>query len=185
MSDQAPEARLARQEEDSSDGDLFDSYYKPPPDLGLVPQDFLGIFSQTLLPSPVIQWILPARLRSKHHNDVVFIGQTRVQIIEAVVGGYLEDRSEKANFDGNIISARVMNVNTDLPWETQLQSGNAYNGPAQLLILSLDLRELQFIYCSPNPGLENGEDFISYRRALPMDVSLAQRFGKHLAVDPK
>ena len=140
-----------------------------------------GIFSQTLLPSPVIQWILPAHLRSKHRNDVVFVGQRQVQVKEAVAGGYLVDRIGKSNFQGTIIAAEVLNVGTEFPWESQLQTGNIYDGPTQLLLLSLDMRELLFMYCSS----EVEPEFVCVRRALPVDVRLADRFGKHLAVDPK
>lgn len=152
----------------------------------------LGVFTQTLLPSPVIQWILPARLRSKHHNDVVFVGQKRVQIKDAVAGGYLEDVIEKTDFGGSIIAAKVLNVSAQLPWESQLQTKESAAGkyvnpelldslPSQILVLSLDMKELLFLCCSPS--VENA--FITFRRPLPVDVGLAEKFGKHIAVDPK
>ncbi|KAJ5586900.1 uncharacterized protein N7459_002665 [Penicillium hispanicum] len=137
-----------------------------------------GVFSQTLLPSPVIQWILPACLRSKSHNDVVFIGQRRVQIKEAVPRGYLEDIAEKENFYGDIVAAKALNVSTGIPWN--LEARDSYHGPSHLLILCVGMKELLFM-CSPG----NRGDFISKRRPLPVDVSLGDRFGKHLAVDPK
>jgi hypothetical protein len=33
-----------------------------------------GLLSKTLIPSPVVHWILPARLRDNTKNDIVFIG---------------------------------------------------------------------------------------------------------------
>ena len=33
-----------------------------------------GLLSQTVIPSPVVHWILPARLRTTELNDVAFIG---------------------------------------------------------------------------------------------------------------
>lgn len=33
-----------------------------------------GILSQTIVESPVVRWVLPARLRSSTHNDIAFIG---------------------------------------------------------------------------------------------------------------
>lgn len=140
-----------------------------------------GLFTQTVLPSPVIQWILPARLRSKDHNDVVFIGQKRVQIKEAVSGGYLENVIEKVDFPGSILAAKVLSVGTELPWETQLGSEDVYDGPFQILVLSVDMRELMFLYCSP--VTEN--EFVTFARPMPHDVSLQERFGKNIAVDPK
>lgn len=152
----------------------------------------LGVFTQTLLPSPVIQWILPARLRNKDHNDVVFVGQRRVQIKEASLGGYLEDVLEKTDFTGAIVGAKVLNVGTQLPWESQLQSQDPSAGhyitpevldmlPSQILVLSLDMKQLVFLCCSPS----SPNEFITFRRPLPVDVNLPEKFGKHIAVDPK
>ncbi|KAJ5678282.1 uncharacterized protein N7477_003915 [Penicillium maclennaniae] len=153
---------------------------------------FLGVFTQTLLPSPVTQWILPARLRNRNHNDVVFVGQRRVQIKQATVGGFLEDVLEKTDFTGSIVGAKVLNVSTQLPWESQLQTRDpsARNYitpevlemlPSQILVLSLEMKQLVFLCCSPSsPG-----EFITYRRPLPIDVNLPEKFGKHIAVDPK
>ena len=33
-----------------------------------------GILSTTIVESPVIQWVLPVRLRSQDSNDVAFVG---------------------------------------------------------------------------------------------------------------
>ncbi|KAJ5157168.1 uncharacterized protein N7482_008268 [Penicillium canariense] len=153
-------------------------------------REVTGLFTQTILPSPIVQWILPARLRSKHHNDVVFVGQRRVQIKQASPGGFLEDVTEKNDFDHPIVGAKVIDVNTQLPWETQLHTTGVDiqddlevldRLPSQILVLSLEMKELQFLYCPIS-----GEDkFVTHRRPLPVDVDLADRFGKHIAVDPK
>lgn len=152
----------------------------------------LGVFTQTLLPSPVTQWILPARLRNRNHNDVVFVGQRRVQIKRATMGGFLEDVLEKNDFAGSIVGAKVLNVSTQLPWESQLQTHDPSAGhyitpevldklPSQILVLSLEMKQLVFLCCSPSsPG-----EFITFRRPLPIDVNLPEKFGKHIAVDPK
>lgn len=148
-----------------------------------------GIFTQTVLPSPVIQWILSARLRSKHHNDVVFVGQQRIQIKEAALGGYLEFVTEKTDFGGTIVQAKALNVSTQLPWESQLRSDGIAGGkgvdpellddlPAQILVVTLDLKQILFLCCSHNT-------FITFRRPLPVNVSLPEKFGRHVAVDPK
>jgi hypothetical protein len=34
----------------------------------------LGLLTQTVIRSPLVHWILPARLRSQYCNDVAFIG---------------------------------------------------------------------------------------------------------------
>lgn len=172
MSDDTVQTRQARHE-DGSSSDFT-------PSTPGAAEHISGVFSQTLLPSPVIQWILSACLRSKFQNDVVFIGQRRVQVKEAVPGGYLEDVSEKDNFYGDIVAAKVLNVSTDIPWGPQIQAPDIYSGPSHLLILCVGMKELLFM-CSPGTR----GDFLSVRRPLPVDVSLGDRFGRHLAVDPK
>ncbi|KAJ5654482.1 hypothetical protein N7490_001485 [Penicillium lividum] len=140
-----------------------------------------GILTQTMLASPVIKWILPARLRSKDHNDVVFVGEKRVHIKEATGPGCLEDVADKTDFPGSIGAAKVLNVSTELPLEAQIQPGVPQYGPSQILVLVVDMKELQFLYCSPS----RPNQFITFRRPFPYNVSLEMRFGKHLAVDPK
>lgn len=177
MNLQIPEGRLGTSSEDQRPQEI---------------NGLLGVFTQTLLPSPVIQWILPARLRNKNHNDVVFVGQRRIQIKEASVGGYLEDVLEKPDFTGSIVGAKVLNVSTHLSWDSQLQtqdpSARHYitpevldTLPSQILVLSLDMKQLVFLCCSPS----SPNEFITFRRPLPVDVNLPEKFGKHIAVDPK
>ncbi|KAI2788855.1 hypothetical protein POX_e06877 [Penicillium oxalicum] len=155
-------------------------------------RELTGLLTQTVLSSPVVQWILPARIRSRHHNDVVFVGQRRVQVKEASDQGFLDDITEKNDFDYQIVGAKVINVNTELPWESQLRNTvsdgqvkeapfTTQDLPSQMLVLSLEMRELQFLYYS----ISGDNKFVTFRRPLPVDVDLAERFGKHLAVDPK
>jgi hypothetical protein len=37
-----------------------------------------GVLTRTVIESPVVHWILPARLRSMQHNDVAFIGVSKL-----------------------------------------------------------------------------------------------------------
>ncbi|KAJ5893777.1 hypothetical protein N7495_005468 [Penicillium taxi] len=140
-----------------------------------------GVLSQTISLSPVIRWILPARIRNNNRNDVVFVSEGRVQIKQALPGGYLQGVMEKTDFRGPIIAAKVLNVGTELSLETQIQTGDAYDGPSQILVLSIDMKELLFLYCSPS----NKGEFVTFRRPLPVDIGLPLRFGRHIAVDPK
>lgn len=160
-----------------------------------VDRETTGLLTQTVLSSPVIQWILPARLRSKKLNDVVFVGHRRLQIKEAANGGYLEDVMEKSDFDGTIISAKVLDIGSHIPWEHKSKdegptlTNNGYmdyhdNLPSQIIVLSLDYKELLFL-CCPHGPISSKAEFVTYRRPLPVDVSLAERYGKHVAVDPK
>lgn len=147
-----------------------------------------GLLTQTVIPSPVIRWMMPARLRSKEHNDVVFIGDKRLQIKE-VVNGHLEDVVEKTDFDASIIGAKVINVSALLPLDVQMKTAANAGAlgidfdrlPPQILLLSLDMKELVFLYRS----IANPSYFVTYHRPLPSDVSLPEKFGRHIAVDPK
>ena len=149
----------------------------------------IGILSRTLIPSPIVQWILPARLRSEHQNDVVFIGERSLQIKEAVSGFHLEDVTSKSDFDSNIIAAKAINVGTELPWEAQMKLGSSsapvnsqpqIGLPPQILLLSLASRELVFLYYSTS-----SDQFVHHHRPLPSDVSTFERFGRNIAVEPR
>ena len=156
------------------------------------PRPKVGLLSHTVVPSPTIQWVLPAHLRSQRHNDVVFVGDRHLQIREAVSGIHLEDVTTKADFDAQIMAAKVVNVSTELPWEAQMKlgSGNVSTNadpdarddlPPQILVLSLASRELVFLYYSTS---ESGR-FIHYRRPLPNDVNLFEQFGRNVSVEPR
>lgn len=152
----------------------------------------VGLLSHTVVPSPTIQWVLPAHLRSQRHNDVVFVGDRHLQIREAVSGIHLEDVTTKSDFDAQIMAAKVINVSTELPWEAQMKlgSGNVCTNadpdaqddlPPQILVLSLASRELVFLYYSTSEGGR----FIHYRRPLPSDVNLFEQFGRNVSVEPR
>lgn len=148
------------------------------------PMSVPGLLSQTILPSPLIKWILPARIRNKDRNDVVLVSERRVQIKETVAEGYLKDVAEKTDFGGTIVAAKVLNVAKQLDLASQIGVYNN-NLPSEILVLCVDLRELVFLYCLPNPSRPSEDEFVTFRRPLPVDVSLDQRFGKSIAVDPK
>lgn len=43
----------------------------------------MGILTRTLIESPIVRWIIPARIRHKDKNDVVFIGVSSQLLKEA------------------------------------------------------------------------------------------------------
>lgn len=148
----------------------------------------VGLLTQTLIPSPMINWILPARLRHKRCNDVVFVGERGIQIKEVLPSGQLEDVMEKKDLGCSPVDAKVINVSSELPWEGQIPSLNtqgstydAENLPPQILFMATDSNELLFMCCSA----ENGGSFVSYSRPLPRDVNISEKYGRHIAVDPK
>ena len=151
----------------------------------------IGLLSHTPVSSPIIQWILPAHLRSKDQNDVVFVGERHLQIKEAVSGVHLEEVTTKNDFDSCIMAAKVINVSTELPWEEEMKlaasnstlrasSDLRQDLPPQILVLSLASKELVFLYFSNASG-----HFVYHRRPLPNDVSAFERFGRNIAVEPR
>lgn len=154
-------------------------------------QPSCGLLSHTVIPSPVIQWVLPARLRSRHRHDVVVVGERHLQIKEALSDIHLEDVITKSDFGANIVAAKVIDVGAERSWETQMKLGSGNptatansdmqdNLPPQMLVLSLDSRELVFLYYSE---LDGGQ-FIHCHRPLPSDVSPFEKFGRNVKVDP-
>ena len=154
-----------------------------------------GLLSRTVIQGPVIQWILPARIRHRDKNDVVFVGDNYIQVKELVESGHLEDVAMKSDFDAKILGAKVIGIGPDVVLEAQMKQGATYEStvscgppadqslPPQLLVMVLASRELLFLYGTDDP--RGRLDFIHTRRPLPADVSSLEEYGRHLAVDPR
>ncbi|OLN95595.1 hypothetical protein CCHL11_04861 [Colletotrichum chlorophyti] len=67
-----------------------------------------GIISRTVIESPIARWVLPARLRSAHHNDVAFVGDHYVSIQELRKDGQLQEVLRKNDFGCRIRNACVI-----------------------------------------------------------------------------
>ena len=70
----------------------------------------LALLTQTLIHSPVVKWIIPARIRHRTKNDVLFISEDRVQIKEAHPDYTLESVLVKNDFDSPIRSAKIFGL---------------------------------------------------------------------------
>ena len=68
----------------------------------------IGLLTRTLVKCPVIKWIIPARIRHKTKNDVLFITADSVQIKEAFGNYALKDIATKDDFDAPIRAARIL-----------------------------------------------------------------------------
>lgn len=68
----------------------------------------IGLLTRTLVKSPVIKWIIPARIRHKSKNDVLFVTADSVQIKEALGDYALKDIASKDDFDAPIRAARIL-----------------------------------------------------------------------------
>lgn len=152
----------------------------------------VGLLTQTVISSPTVQWILPARLRGQRFNDVVFVGERHIQIKEIVPGLHLEDAVVKSDFDANIMAADVVSVSAKVPWEEQMRLGGGnphttYNPGAhgasapQIMVLTLSSRDMVFLY---HAG-EDDDRFVQFCRPLPSEINPSESFGRHICVDPR
>lgn len=159
--------------------------FKPP-----LEQPVVGLLSRTVLQSPVVNWIIPARVRNREKNDVVFIGEDFIQLKEILPNAHLEHVSTKADFGSRIRAARVFGeprkfIHPPMTEKAQLPQDIDWNEvvPPQLLVLTLESQELLFLFARPRPdgSVEWKESCIP----LSPDASLLEQPGKHLAVDPR
>ncbi|KAI9824416.1 MAG: hypothetical protein M1832_001951 [Thelocarpon impressellum] len=68
----------------------------------------MGLLSRTVVRSPSVNWILPARIRHEDKNDIVFVGDTSIHIKEVRSDGHLQDVLPNLDIDARITHARVV-----------------------------------------------------------------------------
>lgn len=158
-----------------------------------------GILSQTLVQSPSIHAILPGKIRSKQQNDVIFIGEDFIQILELGKDGYLKEVATKADFNSSILTAKVISFANseadDFIDAVVKQERDSYGDemdwseeekvepPPQLLVLALRSKEILFLYGSNRK--DGHVDFHISTHILPIEVSSLYQYGELLAVDSK
>lgn len=153
-------------------------------------ENVAGLLTKTVVHSPVVHWILPARIRSKDYNDVAFVGDDFVHIKQLTEHYHLDVVASDYAFDARIRAAKVFSIrreepNEDLFIKDEFGRDDAADrdDPSQLLVLSLDSNELLFLY------LES-DGFGSYRfvhQSCPVptfDRVLSQP-GEYLAISPR
>lgn len=165
-----------------------------------------GLLTRTLIESPVIKWIIPARIRHSSKNDVVFVRDRSIQIKEIRKEGiqgeysYLEDVAVKNDFDSSIRATRIFGLpRTIAPSEPRPTGIDAIvkrevteppepelklrpELPPQLIALTLESMKLVFL-CAFQEDRE--VRFLSSYRHLPALKSHSEQLGEHLAIDPK
>jgi hypothetical protein len=150
----------------------------------------VGVLSRTIVPSTTIRWILPARIRHKDHNDVIFVGESFVQLREFLPSRHLADMPARLEMGCRILAAKVIShvevtsfVDQVVKQEQHEDDDAKSTLPPQTLVLALDFGELAFVYAEDvAPGQI---EFRVGRKKLPADVSALGQYGRHLAVDPK
>ncbi|ETN36575.1 uncharacterized protein HMPREF1541_08853 [Cyphellophora europaea CBS 101466] len=171
----------------------------PPPPFEMKSPQMEGILKHTLSTSPCVRWILPARIRCPSKEDLVFIGQTSVQLREFVSKGdpHLAEAICKLDLNDSILSATVISskIETVSTIEQTLRQtvedeqftvdGRAIRDdePPQILVLSTTRCELVFVYA--HQAYDGAVRFIYAKRPLLTGTGLGDQLGSHLAKDPE
>lgn len=176
------------------------------PSINLPKTPSLGILTKTLVRSSVVNQIIPARIRHKTKNDVLFISANSVSIREAKGDYTLREIITKSDFDSTIKSARIIGERRELTkhddsyrllekdeyWQ-HIHTNEANNLvdeeditkelPPHILVLALESNRLVFL-CAVSGKSEHPE-FLSSQKALPAPTSPLQGLGEFIAVDPR
>ncbi|KAL8868998.1 MAG: hypothetical protein Q9174_004602 [Haloplaca sp. 1 TL-2023] len=193
---------LARNRQEKQEGQQIPLGVKPP---------IKGLLTRTIVRSPVVKFIIPARVRHRSKNDVIFVYDDYI-VIKEIVGGEriedipfsdisLNDVAAKKDFDSSIQAARVLGEprkpkssrfpgkywsipnSPQYPLEVKSEPIDEIEVPPQILVLSTSSRILIFLFAYPDVYGE--VHFISTTWPLPAQVSVTEELGVHLAVDPK
>ena len=184
------------------------------PSINIPQTPSLGILTKTLVKSPVINRIIPARIRHKTKNDLLFVSANSVTIKEARGDYTLSQIATKNDFDSAITSARILGerrklTNHDhdrslLPkdgdlWDEMLTNEDDYysdggdrpHRPALTQrklpphILVLALESNMLVFMCAVSGRSEDTEILSSHKPLPAPTSPLQSLGEFIAVDPK
>ena len=176
------------------------------PSISLAKTPSLGILTKTLVRSPVINRIIPARIRHMAKNDVLFISANSVAIKEAQGDYTLREVVTMNDFDSTIKSARIIgerrkltnyddsyNTLRDTHWQKDDYPDEFYTNeddtmnprelPPHILVLALESNRLVFT-CAIT-GKSDKPEILSSQKALPALPSALQGLGELIAVDPQ
>lgn len=172
---------------------------RPPPAQGRE-LSAVGILTQTIHETPFVKFALPAHIRQRKLNDVVFVCENALHLKEVHVDGTLHHVGTKADFKGKILAARVFGAprrreekdeshrprmrRKDVHAQRRSTAGDdgaANSLPPEILVLSLDTNSIMFVWAHQAPTE------IHFRHQilrLPPGTSPYDRPGSFLAVDP-
>jgi hypothetical protein len=158
--------------------------------------EVVGVLSQSLHPSPTIRLIVPARIRSKAQNDVLFVGENFVQLREFLPTGQLADVTAKADLGGQILSAKAISSKAWTQADSYIDEiikqeldedyhdvhrSNQETSPPQLLVASTAGCNIVFLFAKDRaPGVA---EFVLAKRKMLADTSVEADCAKHIAVD--
>ena len=159
-----------------------------------------GVLTRRLVQSPVVKLIVPARIRHKDKNDVLFISEDFIEIKELLRDGHLQDVIGRADFGSKIRSARAIGearkpgvlpeptgidaiVKMEKVEPADVKDNPMHTLPPQILVLTLESNTLVFLFADHRPT--NQYRFVSYSRPLAEHVQHTKRPGKLIAIDPQ
>ncbi|KAF2450230.1 hypothetical protein P171DRAFT_516156 [Karstenula rhodostoma CBS 690.94] len=180
-----------QQQEDVEMGDVENVPHMPPE---------IGILTKTVVGSPLHSSIIPANIRHKDLDDVVFIGEDFVQLKEICDYGHLRHIATKSDFKGKILAAkafgdpRKVQINTSersplLKRESLHRGRRSTTGeesnalPLEVIVLTLSTRTLMFLWAKANHI--SSTTFAQTTIQLPTAASRFNRPGQFLAIDPR
>ena len=150
----------------------------------------VGVLSRTIVPSTTIRWILPARIRHSDHNDVIFVGESFVQLREFLPSRHLAEMPARLEMERRILAAKVISrvettsfVDQVVKQEQHEDDDSKSTLPPQILVLALESCELAFVYAEDVAPTQIR--FRIGKKKLPADASALGQYGRHLAIDSK
>ncbi|PVH99307.1 hypothetical protein DM02DRAFT_529340 [Periconia macrospinosa] len=185
-------ARNQDSEESTASSELETKSGEPVPNL--------GILSRTVIATPLTKFILPASIRRKDLNDVLYVGEDFVQLKEICDYGHLRHVATKSDFKGKILAARVFGEPRKVHVSTSehnpllkratihrarrsITSSEETVLPPDIAVLTLSSRTLMFLWVSQSHS--GRVTFHQKTLRLPGGQSHLDRPGHHLAIDPK
>ncbi|KAL9095200.1 MAG: hypothetical protein Q9165_002456 [Trypethelium subeluteriae] len=172
----------------------------------LPPTPDLGLLSRTVIRTPIVNNILPARVRHESLDDAVFVGEDFIQIKQIHPEGVLEHIATKSDFGSKIWASRVLGQGLqpkdarNKNWENQSLGGDdlvyevadfmdpmdldtkQQSLPPQILALTLESQQLCFVFLRQMP--DGSHEFRQMTIPLPTSLDYLKTIGRHLAVDP-
>ncbi|TPX14965.1 uncharacterized protein E0L32_004795 [Thyridium curvatum] len=167
----------------------------------------LGLLTRNVIESPIAHWIIPVRIRSATHNDVAFIGDRFVEVLELRKDGRLQTIARKNDFGSRIRNVKPLGLlpnsvkeegrdeaastqvktededvimNDSQPLSAMASLGTQKQLPPQMLLLVLESGDCVLLFLRPDT---NGQAvFESTLISAPHTRVVNPGF--HMAVDP-
>lgn len=145
-----------------------------------------GVLTRTLARSPVVRWILHARIRRNRFNDVAFVGDDFVEVKQVTEGGHLEPVALKCDFDTRIRAAKAFSTALETDDDDFIKHDPDESAvpaaPPQCIVLTTESNDLLFIHLADDG--HGSYRFVQQACPMPKFDRLVFQPGAHLAIDP-